>query len=185
MGKKIHLIVTIAGLSLVMAFGMGVPAWTASWEDLGACFGGLKGWTGGEVTGLTVSQDGQDTTYALREYRRADAAMVIKFQTGPSLTKDALSTTFPDTLQHCLLQCAVPCTGPCKCGPVSGEVNSYRMDTVLDSKARLVSIAVMGAGDARPILTIEGRNMTECEVKKLASALDWGCFYSRAQGLMR
>lgn len=185
MSKKIRLILTVVTLALGMASALERPVWAASWEDLKACFGELKGWTGGEVTGLTVNQDGLNTTYALREYRRADAAMSIKFQTGPSLTKDALSTTFSDTLQHCLLKCAVPCTGPCKCGPVAGEVNGYRMDTVLDSKARLVTINVIGSEDVYPVLTIEGRNMTECEVKKLASALNWGCFYSRAHELTR
>ncbi|MEZ0329398.1 MAG: hypothetical protein ABWK15_07585 [Dissulfuribacterales bacterium] len=183
--KALHLTVIIVGLWLVVIVGMNSQAGAGSWEDLGACFSELKGWSEGEVTGLTVQQDGQNTTYATREYRKGDAVMAIKFQTGPSLTKDALTTTFPDTLQHCLMQCAVPCSGPCKCGPVVGEVNGYRMDTVLNSKARLVTITVMGTGDIQPVLTIEGRNMTECEVKKLASALNWGCFYSRAQGLMR
>ena len=180
MNKKIRSIIVVAAVSLGMACGMASPAWTASWEDLGACFSELKGWTGAEVTGLTVNQDGRNTTYAMREYRRQDAVMSIKFQTGPSLTHDSLSTTFPDTLKHCLLQCAVSCTGPCKCGPVVQEVNGYRMDTVLDSKARSVTIDVKGSGDVQPILTIEGSNLTECEVKKLASVLNWQCFYSKA-----
>lgn len=183
MSKKLHWIIAISCLSLGMSVGL--PAWTASWEDLGACFSELRGWTGTEVTGLTVQQDGQDTTYALREYRRQDAVMSIKFQTGPSLTQDPLSTTFSDTLKYCLLQCAVPCAGPCKCGPVVGDVNGYQMNTVLDSKARLVTIDVKGIGDVQPILTIEARNLTECEVKKLASALNWQCFYSKARELMR
>lgn len=185
MKKKTHFILILAAISLSIVSGLSSPASTASWEDLGACFSELNGWSGGEVTGLTIDQDGRNTTYALREYRRGDAVMSIKFQAGPSLTQDPLSTMFPDTLKHCLLQCAVPCTGACKCGPVLGEVNGYGMDTVLDSKARLVTIDVKGTGDTQPILTIEGSNLTECEVKKLASALNWQCFYSKARELMR
>lgn len=170
---------------IIISCGLSRSALTASWEDLGACFVEIKGWSGGEVTGLTVQQEGQTTTYAVREYNRGDARMAIKFQIGPSLTQDALTTTFPDTLKHCLMRCGDPCTGPCKCGPVVGEVNGYRIDTTMDPRSRLVVIKITGAGDGDPILVIEAKNMTECEVKKLASAIPWGCFYSKTQGSLQ